>query len=78
MEIQHIIVVCVSYEVDVSYLLVANKPVEIYIILLHFGNISELCLDLNNTVISEMSDDLSEVLKGTKRNSKCYSSRINF
>lgn len=33
--------------------------------LLHFSNMSELCLDLNTIVISILSDDLSEVLKGS-------------
>lgn len=58
------IVGCVSYEVDGSYQLVANKPLEIHIMTLHFSNISELYLDLNTVVISSLWDDLSEVLKG--------------
>lgn len=44
----------VSHEVDGTYQLVANKPLGIHIMLLHFGNISELCLDLNTIVISSL------------------------
>lgn len=48
---------------DGSYQLVANKPLEIHIMLLCFGNISELCLDLNIIVISSPWENFSEVLK---------------
>lgn len=50
---------------DVSYQLVPNKPPEIHIMLLRYGNISELCLDLNIIVISSPWENLFEVLKGS-------------
>lgn len=45
---------------DASNQLVANKQLEIHIMLLCFDNISELCLDFNIIVISSPWENFSE------------------